>query len=81
MSDSFVTLWIIARQAPLSMGLPRQEYRRGLPCPLPGDLPDPQIESMSLWFLLWKAGSLPLAPPDEYKVHDIKGAVLIWVTE
>ena len=36
------------RQAPLSMGFSRQEYQSGLPCPLPGDLPDPGIEPMSL---------------------------------
>ena len=36
------------RQAPLSMGLSRQEYWSGLPCPPPGDLPDPGTEPMSL---------------------------------
>ena len=36
----FVTLWTVARQAPLSMGLSRQEYWRGLPFPSPGDLPN-----------------------------------------
>ena len=30
------------------MGFPRQEYRSGLPFPLPGDLLDPGIEPMSL---------------------------------
>ena len=40
----FVTLWIVARQAPLSMGFSRQEYWSGLPFPSPGDLPDPGIE-------------------------------------
>ena len=35
-------------QAPLSMELFRQEYRSGLPCPPPGDLPDPGIETSSL---------------------------------
>ena len=30
--------------APLSMGFSRQEYWSGLPCPPPGDLPDPGIE-------------------------------------
>ena len=29
MSDSFVTLFTVARQAPLSMGFPRQEYWSG----------------------------------------------------
>ena len=38
----FVTPWSVVRQAPLSMGFPRQEYRSGLPLPTPGDLPDPE---------------------------------------
>ena len=38
----------IACQAPLSMGFYRQEYWSGLPCPSPGDLPDPGIETGSL---------------------------------
>ena len=37
----------IARQAPLSVGFPRQEYWRGLPFPSPGDLPISEIESWS----------------------------------
>ena len=40
----FVTPWTAAHQAPLSMGFSRQEYWRGLPCPPPGDLPNPGIE-------------------------------------
>ena len=40
----FVTLWTVAHQAPLSMGFSSQEYWSGLPCPPPGDLPDPGIE-------------------------------------
>ena len=44
----FVTLWAVAHQAPLSMGFSRQEYWSGLPCPSPGDLPHPGIESASL---------------------------------
>ena len=34
-------------QAPLPMGLSRQEYWSGLPCPPPGGLPDPGIEPTS----------------------------------
>ena len=45
-SDS-MTLWTIARQTPLFMGLFRQEYWNGLPLPSPGDLPDPGIEPAS----------------------------------
>src|SRR5574340_311003 len=44
MSDSFETPWIVALQALLSMGFPRQEYWSGLPSPSLGDLPDPRIE-------------------------------------
>ena len=43
----FATPWTVAIQAPLSMGFFRQEYRSELPCPLPGDLPDPGIKPMS----------------------------------
>ena len=44
----FVTLWTAACQAPLSMGFSRQEYWSELPCPSPGDLPDPRMEPESL---------------------------------
>ena len=40
----------IAHQAPLSVGLSRQEYCSELPFPFPGDLPDPEIEPTSLTF-------------------------------
>ena len=42
------TLWTVAHQAPLSMGFSKQEYWSQLPCPSPGDLPDPGIELSSL---------------------------------
>ena len=38
----------VACQAPLSMGFSRQEYWSRLPCPSPGDLPDPGIKPLSL---------------------------------
>ena len=44
----FVTLWTIAHQAPLSMGSSRQQYWSELPCPPPGDLPNPGITLVSL---------------------------------
>ena len=42
-----MTPWTVACQAPLSMGFSRQEYWSGLPCPPPGDLPDPGIEPVT----------------------------------
>ena len=44
----FATLWSIAHQTPLIMRFSRQEYWSGLPCPPPGDLPDPGIKPVSL---------------------------------
>ena len=44
----FAILWTIAHQALLSVGFPRQEYWSELPCPPPGDLPNPGIEPTSL---------------------------------
>ena len=52
-----MTPWAVARQAPLSMGFPRQEHWSGLPFPSSGDLPDPGIKSTSL---AWQVDSLPL---------------------
>ena len=43
----FATQWTVAHQAPLSMGLSRQEYWSGLPFRSPGDLPDPGTEPRS----------------------------------
>ena len=45
-------LWTVAHQAPLFMGFSRQEHCSGLPCPPPGDLPDPGIKPRSLKSLL-----------------------------
>ena len=41
---TLVTPWTIARQVPLSMGFPRQEYWSGLPCPPPGNLLHPGVQ-------------------------------------
>ena len=43
----YPTLLCVARQAPPSMGFPRQEYWSGLPWPPPGALPDPGIKPAS----------------------------------
>ena len=42
-----VTPWTVARQAPLFVGLSRQEYWSGLLFPSPGDIPNPGIETRS----------------------------------
>ena len=49
-TDSFVTPWTIALQAPLSMRFFGEEYWSGLLFPPPEDPPDPGIEPMSLTF-------------------------------
>ena len=64
MSKLFATLWSVACQAPLSMGFSRQEHWSGLPCPPPGDLPDPGIEPGSAAF---QADSLLSEPPGKSK--------------
>ena len=56
----FATSWAVALQAPLSVGSSRQKYWSGLPCPPPGDLPDPGIKPESLTFLAL-AGGFPLS--------------------
>ena len=47
MSDS-VNFGVVVFQAPLFMGISRQEYWEGLPFPPPSDLPDPGMEPASL---------------------------------
>ena len=56
----FGTKWTVACQPPLSMRFSRQEHWSGLPCPPPGDLPNPVIESRSPTV---QADSLPFEPP------------------
>ena len=55
-SFSCVQLWTVPHQTPPSMGFSRQEYWSGLPCPPPGDLPNPGIEPEAPAL---KADSLP----------------------
>ena len=40
----FVTLWSVACHVSLSMEFFKQQYWSGLPCPSPGDLPNPGIK-------------------------------------
>ena len=57
--------WTVARQAPLSVEFSRYEYWSGLPCPPPGDLPNPKTEPMSpaacrQFLYLWVTREVPL---------------------
>ena len=52
----FVILWIVAYQLPLSQGFSRKEYWSELPCPPPGDLPDPGVDPVSLMPLALAGG-------------------------
>ena len=55
-----MTLWTGARQAPLSLGFPRQEYWSGSSFPSPGDLSNPRNPHL-LSLLYWQADSLSLS--------------------
>ena len=65
----FATPWIVARQAPLSMEFPRQEYWSGLPFLTPGDLPSPEIEAASLASPAVAGGFFTTAVPGKHILH------------
>ena len=73
-------LWTIVCHTPLSMGFSKQEQWSRLPCPPPGNLPDPGIEPVSLmspalsgelfttsttWLLQYK---IPHVPPNSLRL-------------
>ena len=43
----FMISWTVACQTPLSMEFSRKEYWDGVPCPPPGDIPNPGIKPRS----------------------------------
>ena len=59
-----MTSLTVSCQAPLFMEFSRQEYRSGLPCSLPGDLPNPGTEPRSPAL---QADSLLSEPPGKPK--------------
>ena len=59
----------VAQQAPLSMGFSSQEHWNGLPCPSPGDLPDPEIEPSSLISLELAGGFFTTSAPWEAPIQ------------
>ena len=67
-SDSFATPWTLARQAPLSMGFPRQEYGSGLPFPSQGIFP---TQGSNPHLLHWQADSLPQSHQRSRKTRKI----------
>ena len=60
-----VTLWTVAHWAPLSMQFSRQECYRRLPCPPPGDLPDPGVEPVTPMSPALQADSLSAEPSEK----------------
>ena len=77
----FATLWTVAHQAPLSMGFSRQEYWSGLPCPPPGDPPNPGIEPTSLMSPALAAGFFTTSAILETlnTVLTVKSKAVVWV--
>ena len=68
-TNSLVTPWTVAHQAPLSTGFPRQEYWSGLPFPPPGIFP---VKGLNLGLLLWQRGSLALNYLGSLLTHQYK---------
>ena len=66
----FVTLWAVVLQAPLSIGLARQEYWSGFAMLSTRGSSQPRDQSQvsSISYIVWQAGSLPLAPPGKPEV-------------
>ena len=69
----FAIPWTVAHQAPLSMGFSRQEYWSGLPCPPPGDLPDPGIKLLSPVAPALQEDSLPLSHRGSPLLLEVRG--------
>ena len=59
----FATPWTVAHQAPLGPWNSPGKNTGGLPCPPPGDLPDPGIKPVSLMSPPLAGDCLPLVPP------------------
>ena len=73
----FVTPWTVARQAPLSLRFPRQEYRSELPFPSPGDLPKPGTEHASLVALALTDGIFTMSKTWEAQLRKVKRKIVI----
>ena len=69
----FVTPWTATRQIPLSLGILQASIGSGLPCPPPGDLPNPGIEPRSPTL---QVDSLPAELPGKPWSPCIFGSIL-----
>ena len=58
-----MTSWTVAHQVPLFMEFSKEEYWSELPCPSPGDLPDPGTELVSFVSPALQEDSLLLSHP------------------
>ena len=70
----FATQWTVPHQAPLSMGISRQEYWSGLQFPPPQDLPNPGIEPRSP---AMQVDSLQSQPPGKPKNTGVNSLSLV----
>ena len=62
-----MTQLTVACQAPLSMGFSQQEAWSGLPCPPPGEFPNPRIESVTPASPIFQGDSLVLSHQESPK--------------
>ena len=70
----FATPWTVAHQASLPWVFSRQEHWSGLPCPPPGDLPNPGIKPRSPAL---QVDSLLSEPPGEPKNTGVGSSSLL----
>ena len=77
-SDS-TTPWTLVLQAPLSMEFSRQEYWSGLPCPTPGDLPDPGTGPASCVSFIGRQDLCPTArDPADCSMPGLSSFTISW---
>ena len=74
----FVSLWTVACQPPLSIGIFRQEHWSELPYPPSGDLPNPGVEPTSPVSPALQVDSLPSEPPEKPNIHSKDEQMEIW---
>ena len=67
----FATLWTAARQASLSIGFFQQEYWSGLPCPPPGNIPDPASPASPAFWTIFFIAEPPGKPARQSKWREL----------